>query len=155
MEVMAKAVTKLQDELKDNRNSGLAMVAQYLFTVINKDAGFAEDACDAKHNILDCWKYIVEQARKNATNGAFMECGDDPSKSKVFEWAEDYYRKPVPEKKPAPVQKKPSPVQKKGTITQLPKFKEIVNHYKQEDLFSMFDDETPATESEQDSIWDL
>ena len=148
MEVMANAVTKLQGELKDNKNSGLAMVAQYLFTVINKDAGFAEDACDAKHNILDCWKYIVEQARKNATNGAFMECGDDPSKSKVFEWAEDYYRKPVPEKKP-------SPVQKKGTITQLPKFKEIVNHYKQEDLFSMFDDETPATESEQDSIWDL
>ena len=89
----AEAIKKINDALTGNKNPALAMVAERLYRRLDEDEGFAEDVLDDKHTLDGCWHYILDHARKAAKNGVFMESGEDENDSKVYEWAEDYFRK--------------------------------------------------------------
>lgn len=92
------------------------VIITYLLKRVGEDAGFAEDVNKKEKTFALCFKYITDQARKQAKNGCAMVKDDV-----VYEWAEDYYRKEEKEpekkesKKPLPIDPIPKEKAEEGT----------------------------------------
>ncbi len=96
MSVKQKAKEKLEAEKKKATQKNFAdPVITYLLKRCEEDQGLAEDVMQEGKTWDKCFRYIVEQARKQS-NGRNTAVEDQV----VYEWAEDYYHKK--EEKPAP-----------------------------------------------------
>lgn len=87
--VKQMAKEKLEKEIKDAKDKTFAEpVIGHLLKRCEEDDGLAQDVMQ-EHKIWDkCYKYIFEQAQKQAKgNQAAVR------ENVVYEWAEDYYRK--------------------------------------------------------------
>lgn len=83
------AVTKLQEELKKAKDKAFAdPVIKHLIERCKESESLASDICQNHKTWEKCYKYIYEQARKQAT-GNRCAVRDDV----VYEWAEDYFHK--------------------------------------------------------------
>lgn len=83
------AVTKLQEELKKAKDKAFAdPVIKHLIERCEKSESLASDICQDHKTWEKCYKYIYEQARKQA-KGSSCAVRDDV----VYEWAEDYFHK--------------------------------------------------------------
>lgn len=83
------AVTKLQEELKKAKDKTFANpVIEHLIERCKESESLASDICQDHKTWEKCYKYIYEQARKQA-KGNSCAVRDDV----VYEWAEDYYHK--------------------------------------------------------------
>lgn len=83
------AVAKLQKELKKAKDKTFAdPVIKHLIERCNESESLASDICQEHKTWEKCYKYIYEQARKQA-KGSSCAVRDDV----VYEWAEDYFRK--------------------------------------------------------------
>lgn len=83
------AVTKLQEELKKAKDKAFAdPVIKHLIERCEESESLASDICQDHKTWEKCYKYIYEQARKQAKGGS-CAVRDDV----VYEWAEDYYHK--------------------------------------------------------------
>lgn len=83
------AVTKLQEELKKANDKEFAKpVIEHLTKRCQESESLASDVCQDHKTWEKCYKYIYEQARKQAKGGS-CAVRDDV----VYEWAEDYYHK--------------------------------------------------------------
>lgn len=83
------AVTKLQEELKKAKDKEFAKpVVEHLIERCKESESLASDVCQDHKTWEKCYKYIYEQARKQAKGGS-CAVRDDV----VYEWAEDYYHK--------------------------------------------------------------
>ncbi len=83
------AVTKLQEELKKAKDKAFAKpVIEHLTERCQESESLASDVCQDHKTWEKCYKYIYEQARKQA-KGSSCAVRDDV----VYEWAEDYYHK--------------------------------------------------------------
>lgn len=83
------AVTKLQEELKKAKDKLFAdPIIQHLIDRCRESESLASDVCQDHKTWEKCYKYIYEQARKQA-KGSSCAVRDDV----VYEWAEDYYHK--------------------------------------------------------------
>lgn len=83
------AVTKLQEELKKSKDKAFAdPVIKHLIERCEESESLASDICQDHKTWEKCYKYIYEQARKQAKGGS-CAVRDDV----VYEWAEDYYHK--------------------------------------------------------------
>lgn len=83
------AVTKLQEELKKAKDKAFAdPVIKHLIERCEESESLASDICQDHKTWEKCYKYIYEQARKQA-KGSSCAVRDDV----VYEWAEDYYHK--------------------------------------------------------------
>lgn len=84
-----KACEKLQGELKKANDKQFAdPVIGYLLKRCEEDNGLAQDVMQEHKTWEKCFKYIFDQARKQA-KGNSAAVRDDV----VYEWAEDYYHK--------------------------------------------------------------
>lgn len=154
------AVTKLQEELKTAKDKNFAEpVIEHLIERCKESESLASDVCQDHKSWEKCYKYIYEQARKQA-KGNSCAVRDDV----VYEWAEDYYhkddkaeeekkvkeaaekKKKAAEAKPKSVEKKPvksepaKPVEEKVQEVQKPKPQPKKNNKDmdgQMDLFSL------------------
>ena len=94
------AVTKLQEELKKAKDKSFAdPIIKHLIERCRESESLASDVCQDHKTWEKCYKYIYEQARKQA-KGSSSAVRDDV----VYEWAEDYYHrddKALEEKKAA------------------------------------------------------
>ena len=94
------AVTKLQEELKKAKDKSFAdPIIKHLIERCREAESLASDVCQDHKTWEKCYKYIYEQARKQA-KGSSCAVRDDV----VYEWAEDYYHrddKALEEKKAA------------------------------------------------------
>ncbi len=94
------AVTKLQEELKKAKDKSFAdPIIKHLIERCRESESLASDVCQDHKTWEKCYKYIYEQARKQA-KGSSCAVRDDV----VYEWAEDYYHrddKALEEKKAA------------------------------------------------------
>ena len=96
--VKQKAREKLEAEKKKATQKNFAdPVIAYLLKRCEEDQGLAEDVMQEGKTWDKCFKYIVDQARKQS-NGRSAAVEDHV----VYEWAEDYYHK---EEKQEPVKK--------------------------------------------------
>lgn len=83
------AVTKLQEELKKAKDKSFAdPIIKHLIERCRESESLASDVCQDHKTWEKCYKYIYEQARKQA-KGSRCAVRDDV----VYEWAEDYYHK--------------------------------------------------------------
>ena len=83
------AVTKLQEELKKAKDKSFAdPIIKHLIERCRESESLASDVCQNHKTWEKCYKYIYEQARKQA-KGSSCAVRDDV----VYEWAEDYYHK--------------------------------------------------------------
>lgn len=83
------AVTKLQEELKRAKDKAFAdPVIKHLIERCEESESLASDICQDHKTWEKCYKYIYEQARKQA-KGSSCAVRDDV----VYEWAEDYFHK--------------------------------------------------------------
>lgn len=83
------AVTKLQEELKKAKDKSFAdPIIKHLIERCRESESLASDVCQDHKTWEKCYKYIYEQARKQA-KGSSCAVRDDV----VYEWAEDYYHK--------------------------------------------------------------
>lgn len=83
------AVTKLQEELKKANDKEFAKpVIEHLTKRCQESESLASDVCQDHKTWEKCYKYIYEQARKQAKGGS-CAVRDDV----VYECAEDYYHK--------------------------------------------------------------
>lgn len=83
------AVTKLQEELKKTKDKSFAdPIIKHLIERCRESESLASDVCQDHKTWEKCYKYIYEQARKQA-KGSSCAVRDDV----VYEWAEDYYHK--------------------------------------------------------------
>lgn len=83
------AVTKLQEELKKAKDKSFAdPIIKHLIERCRESESLASDVCQDHKTWEKCYKYIYEQARKQAKGGS-CAVRDDV----VYEWAEDYYHK--------------------------------------------------------------
>ena len=83
------AVTKLQEELKKAKDKSFAdPIIKHLIERCRESESLASDVCQDHKTWEKCYKYIYEQARKQA-KGSSCAVLDDV----VYEWAEDYYNK--------------------------------------------------------------
>lgn len=83
------AVTKLQEELKKANDKEFAKpVIEHLTKRCQESESLASDVCQDHKTWEKCYKYIYEQARKQA-KGSSCAVLDDV----VYEWAEDYFHK--------------------------------------------------------------
>lgn len=83
------AVTKLQEELKKANDKSFAdPIIKHLIERCRESESLASDVCQDHKTWEKCYKYIYEQARKQA-KGSSCAVRDDV----VYEWAEDYYHK--------------------------------------------------------------
>lgn len=83
------AVTKLQEELKKAKDKSFAdPIIKHLIERCRESESLASDVCQDNKTWEKCYKYIYEQARKQA-KGSSCAVRDDV----VYEWAEDYYHK--------------------------------------------------------------
>lgn len=83
------AVTKLQEELKKAKDKSFAdPIIKYLIERCRESESLASDVCQDHKTWEKCYKYIYEQARKQA-KGSSCAVRDDV----VYEWAEDYFHK--------------------------------------------------------------
>lgn len=83
------AVTKLQEELKKAKYKSFAdPIIRHLIERCRESESLASDVCQDHKTWEKCYKYIYEQARKQA-KGSSCAVRDDV----VYEWAEDYYHK--------------------------------------------------------------
>ena len=83
------AVTKLQEELKKAKDKEFAKpVIEHLTKRCQESESLASDVCQDHKTWEKCYKYIYDQARKQA-KGSSCAVRDDV----VYEWAEDYYHK--------------------------------------------------------------
>ena len=83
------AVTKLQEELKKAKDKSFAdPIIKHLIERCRGSESLASDVCQDHKTWEKCYKYIHEQARKQA-KGSSCAVRDDV----VYEWAEDYYHK--------------------------------------------------------------
>lgn len=83
------AVTKLQEELKKAKDKSFAdPIIRHLIERCRESESLASDVCQDHKTWEKCYKYIYEQARKQA-KGSSCAVRDDV----VYEWAEDYYHK--------------------------------------------------------------
>lgn len=83
------AITKLQEELKKAKDKAFAdPVIKHLIERCEESESLASDICQDHKTWEKCYKYIYEQARKQAKGGS-CAVRDDV----VYEWAEDYYHK--------------------------------------------------------------
>lgn len=83
------AVTKLQEELKKAKDKAFAdPVIKHLIERCEESESLASDICQDHKTWEKCYKYIYEQARKQA-KGSSCTVRDDV----VYEWAEDYFHK--------------------------------------------------------------
>lgn len=83
------AVTKLQEELKKAKDKSFAdPIIKHLIERCRKSESLASDVCQDHKTWEKCYKYIYEQARKQA-KGSSCAVLDDV----VYEWAEDYFHK--------------------------------------------------------------
>lgn len=87
--VKQRAQEKLEKEMKDAKDKTFAEpVIGHLLKRCEEDNGLAQDVMQEHKTWEKCYKYIFEQARKQARgNGAAIR--DEV----VYEWAEDYYHK--------------------------------------------------------------
>lgn len=84
-----KACEKLQGELEKANDKQFAdPVIGYLLKRCEEDNGLAQDVMQEHKTWEKCFKYIFDQARKQA-KGNSAAVRDDV----VYEWAEDYYHK--------------------------------------------------------------
>ena len=94
------AVTKLQEELKKAKDKSFAdPIIKHLIERCRESESLASDVCQDHKTWEKCYRYIYEQARKQA-KGSSCAVRDDV----VYEWAEDYYHrddKALEEKKAA------------------------------------------------------
>ena len=83
------AVTKLQEELKKAKDKAFAdPIIKHLIERCRESESLASDVCQDHKTWEKCYKYIYEQARKQA-KGSSCAVLDDV----VYEWAEDYFHK--------------------------------------------------------------
>ena len=83
------AVTKLQEELKKAKDKSFAdPIIKHLIERCRESESLASDVCQDHKTWEKCYKYIYEQARKQAKGGS-CAVRDDV----VYEWAEDYYHR--------------------------------------------------------------
>lgn len=83
------AVTKLQEELKKANDKSFAdPIIKHLIERCRESESLASDVCQDHKTWEKCYKYIYEQARKQA-KGSSCAVRDDV----VYEWAEDYFHK--------------------------------------------------------------
>lgn len=83
------AVTKLQEELKKAKDKSFAdPIIKHLIERCRESESLASDVCQDHKTWEKCYKYIYEQARKQA-KGSSCAVRDDV----VYEWAEDYFHK--------------------------------------------------------------
>lgn len=83
------AVTKLQEELKKAKDKSFAdPIIKHLIERCRGSESLASDVCQDHKTWEKCYKYIYEQARKQA-KGSSCAVRDDV----VYEWAEDYFHK--------------------------------------------------------------
>ena len=83
------AVTKLQEELKKAKDKSFAdPIIKHLIERCRESESLASDVCQDHKTWEKCYKYIYEQARKQA-KGSSCVVRDDV----VYEWAEDYYHR--------------------------------------------------------------
>lgn len=83
------AVTKLQEELKKAKDKAFAdPVIKHLIERCEESESLASDICQDHKTWEKCYKYIYDQARKQA-KGSSCAVRDDV----VYEWAEDYFHK--------------------------------------------------------------
>ena len=83
------AVTKLQEELKKAKDKSFAdPIIKHLIERCREFESLASDVCQDHKTWEKCYKYIYEQARKQA-KGSSCAVRDDV----VYEWAEDYFHK--------------------------------------------------------------
>jgi len=83
------AVTKLEEELKKAKEKSFAdPIIKHLIERCRESESLASDVCQDHKTWEKCYKYIYEQARKQA-KGSSCAVRDDV----VYEWAEDYYHK--------------------------------------------------------------
>lgn len=83
------AVTKLQEELKKAKDKSFAdPIIKHLIERCRESESLASDVCQDHKTWEKCYKYIYEQARKQA-KGSSCAVRDDV----VYEWAEDYYHR--------------------------------------------------------------
>ena len=83
------AVTKLQEELKKAKDKSFAdPIIKHLIERCRESESLASDVCQDHKTWEKCYKYIYEQARKQAKGSSCAGLDDV-----VYEWAEDYYHK--------------------------------------------------------------
>ena len=83
------AVTKLQEELKKAKDKAFAdPIIKHLIERCRESESLASDVCQDHKTWEKCYKYIYEQARKQA-KGSSCAVLDDV----VYEWAKDYFHK--------------------------------------------------------------
>lgn len=88
--VKQKAKEKLEKEIKDAKDETFAEpVIGHLLKRCEEDNGLARDVMQEHKTWEKCYKYIFEQARKQAKNENSVAVRYDV----VYEWAEDYYHK--------------------------------------------------------------
>ena len=117
------AINKLNGELKGSKDEYKKLIVAHLTKRIKEDSGLGDDVIRDGKTLDGCMTYIKGKAKKSASNGvAVIE------DSKVYEWAEDYYRSDVVEKpaaKPAaktpantkPKPKKPTPIPQDSQVS--------------------------------------
>lgn len=146
------AVTKLQEELKKAKDKSFAdPIIKHLIERCRESESLASDVCQDHKTWEKCYKYIYEQARKQA-KGSSCAVRDDV----VYEWAEDYYHKDekaeVEKEKAKPKatgqlgsakdskkKDKLEPKSKKAESTQEEKLKPTKSKKDMEGQFSLFD----------------
>ena len=86
---VAGAVAKLQEQLKKAKDKSFAdPIIKHLIERCRESESLASDVCQDHKTWEKCYKYIYEQARKQA-KGSSCAVLDDV----VYEWAEDYFHK--------------------------------------------------------------
>jgi hypothetical protein len=100
------ALEKLSGEIKNSKDEYKKLIVEHLVKRIKEDKGLGDDVAKDGKTLDGCMSYIKDKARKQASNGVAVVEG-----SKVYEWAEDYYReeagpKPLPKSTPKPTPKK-------------------------------------------------
>ena len=117
------AFEKLSEEIKGSKDQYKKLIVEHLVKRIKEDSGLGDDVAKDGKTLEGCVAYIKDNARKSASGGvAVIE------DSKVYEWAEDYYReskpettgpKPLPKTTPKtkPNSKKPIPIPQDSQVS--------------------------------------
>lgn len=82
-----EAVKKLKDWKQKAGHPYCTLICDHLIRRCKEDAGFAQDVLTASRTWNNCFGYIKDKARKEASAG--VACIEDRI---VYEWAEDYIR---------------------------------------------------------------
>jgi len=129
------AFEKLSEEMKGSKDEYKKLIVGHLVKRIKEDSGLGDDVAKEDKSLEGCMMYIKDQAKKQASNGvAVIE------DSKVYEWAEDYYRSPEPAPGPKPLPKTAPKPKKTNKPIPIP----------QDSQVSLFDD---GIIDETDDLW--